>query len=170
MNWSEAQRVHSEAAMQLAATAESVRAEGWLVPIVEAKWSPAEIVEHLNLGYDVLTRELEGGPGMQIRTKAWQRILLRFWLVPKLLRGAPFPANSRAPREMRPQSANPDREAAVRSFREKASRFESLAAQMQRDGRRVRLTHPYFGRAAVSESVMMCARHVQHHQRQLANG
>lgn len=169
MKWIEAQRVHSEMASLLAASAENVPPDRWLLPIGEAKWSPAEIVEHLSLGYDVLTGELEGGSGMKIKTSAWQRILLRLWLVPKLLRGGAFPKNARSPRELRPASANPDQRAALKSFREKATRFESLAAGMQGDGSRAQLTHAYFGRAGLAESVMLCARHVQHHQKQLTN-
>ena len=167
MKWKEAQRVYADATAGFAETAGRIPAARWMTPIGKEKWSPAEIVEHLNLGFEILTAELEGGPGMKIRTKLWQRILLRLWLVPRLLRGGAFPASARSPREMRPAAANPDQTAAMSSFREKAARFETLVARLQAQGGRVRLTHAYFGRAALPESVMLCARHLQHHQRQL---
>jgi hypothetical protein len=167
VKWPEVRRLHAEAVEAFAAAAAAVPPARWLVPRAEGKWSPAEIVEHLTLAYDTLLRELEGGPGMKVRTKWWQRILLRFTLVPRLLRGEPFPAGARAPREIRPTAANPDQVAAVARFRELAARIDSGSASAIESGKRVRLTHAYFGSAALWKGVLLCARHVQHHTAQL---
>lgn len=168
MKWPEIQQIHSQAFAQVIVSAGRVPASRWLAPRAEGKWSPAEIVEHLTLGYDAMLRDLAGGGGMQIRTKLWQRILLRFTLVPKLLRGGAFPKGARAPREARPTTANPDQRAAIATLRERASQFEAQAVAAITSGRRVRLTHAYFGRSAVPEAVLLCARHLQHHEKQLA--
>ena len=166
MKWERVRDIHSQAADALASTAESIPSEAWLAPIGEKKWSPAQIVEHLNCAYDVLTRELEGGQGMVVQTTIWQRILLRIFLVPKLLRGGAFPRNARAPREIRPATANPDQRQAVADFRARAARFDAAATEA--DARGAELTHAYFGHAPVAEGALLCARHVQHHQKQLA--
>ena len=167
MQWPEIRQIHLDAAAELVASAERIPAERWMLPRAEGKWSPAEVVEHLTLAYDIILRELGGGPGMMVRTKLWQRIMLRFTLIPKLLRGEGFPAGARAPRETRPQSANPDQKAAVAGFRDRAARLDADVAAAITSGRRIRLTHAYFGSAGLGEAMLLCARHVQHHQKQL---
>ena len=167
--WEEVRQLHASVAAELAGTAAVIPSQRWLEPRQPGKWSPAEIVEHLTLAYDTLLREMEGGGGMQIRTKLWQRILLRLTLVPRLLRGAPFPANARAPRETRPSVSNPDQNAAVARFRERAAKLEAAADAAVVSRRRVRLTHAYFGSSALPEAMLLCARHVLHHQKQLAD-
>lgn len=169
MKWPEIRRLHAQAASDLASTAEAVPPQAWLLPRAEGKWSPAEVVEHLSLAYDAILIELEGGRGMKVRTTWWQRVLLRFTLVPKLLRGGPFPAGARAPRETRPAAANPDQRAAVAAFRDRAARIDAAAARAIESGRRVRLTHAYFGKSPVAEAMLLCARHVQHHRQQLTD-
>lgn len=163
MKWDEIAALHDRAAAEVMSAAERVPADRWLTPRAEGKWTPAEVVEHLNLVYDVVLRELDGGAGMQIRTKWWQRILLRFTVVPKILRGDGFPAGARAPKETRPALSTTDQREAIARFRERAARFASAASS----SRNKRITHAYFGTARVPESVLLIARHMQHHGKQL---
>jgi hypothetical protein len=165
MKWEEVQKLHREAAASVAATAENIPADLWLRPRAEGKWSPAETLTHLLLTFDTLQGELEGGKGMKIVTKLWQRVLLRLFLVPKLLRGGAFPQNARAPRELRPQTPPLAQAEAVAKFRVRAAEFEA-AAEKARDRK---LTHPYFGTASVTEGLLLCTRHMQHHEKQLAS-
>ena len=167
MKWPDLQQVHSQAAADVVSTAGRVPAEKWLVSRAEGKWSPAEIVEHLSLAYDVLLRELAGGAGMAIRTSLWQRIVLRLTIMPKLLRGEPFPQGTRSPREIRPATASPDQAAAIASLRDRAARFDAAVSEARRKNPRTRLTHAYFGRSSLDNAVLLCARHMQHHQKQL---
>lgn len=169
MKWEAVRKLHSDAAAAVAAAAERIPPEKWMAPRGAGKWSPAQVLEHLSLSYDVLNRELTGGPGMQIRTKLWQRVFLRFTMLPKLMRGGGFPEGARAPREVREPVGNPDQRAAIASFRERAAKFEALADGAQHSGRRVLLTHAYFGRSNVRNAVLLCARHVEHHEAQLKN-
>jgi len=167
MNWPDIQQLHSQAAAEVVSTAGRVPAEKWLVPRAEGKWSPAEIVEHLSLAYDVILRELAGGGGMAIRTKLWQRIMLRLTIMPKLLRGEAFPSGTRSPREIRPATASPDQAAAIASLGDRAARFVIAVSEAQRKNPRTRLTHAYFGRSTIDNAVLLCARHIQHHHKQL---
>jgi hypothetical protein len=166
MNWQRVLNIHSNAAASLAEAAERIPAERWLEPRAEGKWSPGHVLQHLNLTYDTLTRELRGGTGMAIRTKLWQRVLLRFTIVPKILRGGPFPAGARAPQELRPAEPATDKNAAIATFRDKAKQFDSVAVKVQAGGG-MKLSHAYFGRSGVPDSVLLCARHIEHHERQL---
>lgn len=163
MKWVEIEELHARAAAEFAAAAERVPSERWLLPRAEGKWSPAEIVEHLTLAYEVLMREMDGGPPMRIKTKLWQRILLRMTMVPRILRGEGFPEGARSPRETRPPSGNPDQRAAVEKFRNTAAAFASKAAAAPR----TRITHAYFGKSAMPEALLFCARHAEHHLQQL---
>ena len=167
LNWPDIQQLHSQAAAEVVSTAGRVPAEKWLVPRAEGKWSPAEIVEHLSLAYDVILRELAGGGGMAIRTKLWQRIMLRLTIMPKLLRGEAFPSGTRSPREIRPATASPDQAAAIASLGDRAARFVIAVSEAQRKNPRTRLTHAYFGRSTIDNAVLLCARHIQHHHKQL---
>jgi len=103
---------------------------------------------------------------MQIRTKLWQRVLLKVTMVPRILAGRGFPVGARAPRETRPALTSTDQGAAI-AFRDRAGRFEVAAAEAQSGRPRTRLTHAYFGRMSLRDSVLICARHIQHHQKQL---
>jgi DinB family protein len=167
MNWQRVLEIHSRAAIALAETAERVPQQQWLEPRAEGKWSPGHVLEHLNLTYDVLTRELEGGTGMAVLTNAWQRFLLRLTIVPRILRGGWFPAGARAPREIRPAEAAADKSVAIAAFRDRSARFHqaAVAAEARRG---VKLSHAYFGRSGVRDSMLLCTRHIEHHQRQLS--
>jgi hypothetical protein len=166
MNWKRVLEIHTNAAAALADTAERIPSEQWLLPREEGKWSPGHVLEHLNLTYDTLTRELEGGPGMAVQTTFWQRILLRLTIVPKILRGGWFPSGARAPREIRPAQPAADKDAAIATFRERAKRFDLAAVAAQAKGD-VKVSHAYFGKAGVPDSMLLCSRHIEHHQRQL---
>ena len=163
MKWEEIAALHDGAANAFAAAAERVPADRWLAPRAEAKWSPAEVVEHLNLVYDVALRELAGGTGMALRTKFWQRVVLRFTILRKILRGDGFPAGAPAPRETRPALSTTDQGELIARFRERAARFAAVAAA----DRDQRITHAYFGASKVPKSVLLVARHIEHHTTQV---
>jgi hypothetical protein len=167
MKWSDVRRVYADAVEEVVRAASAIPAEAWLVPREEGKWSPAEMVEHLTLASDVLLRELEGGAGMRVRTSWWQRVLLRATMVPRLLAGKPFPSGARAPRETRPELRSEDQASAIARFRERSGALEAAAAECMTSGRRVHLTHAYFGRAPVDKALLLSARHIEHHLRQL---
>jgi hypothetical protein len=168
MKWNEIRDLHTRAVADFADAAERIPAAQWREPRAVGKWSPAELVEHLTLAYDVLQQELEGGPGMRIRTKPWLQVVLRWTIARRILGGGPFPKRSPAPRELRPALPEHGQDVAIAGFRERARRFASTTEALVGSGREVRLTHPYFGRAPLPESVLMCLRHVEHHRRQLA--
>ena len=60
----------------------------------EGKWTPAQIVQHLILGYEAGLRELDGGVGLTVVVPWWKRIALRWTILPRILAGR-FPAGAR---------------------------------------------------------------------------
>ncbi len=167
MKFEEARSIHADAVAGLLATAVAVPEARWKLPRAEGKWSPAETLEHLAVTYDVLQRELDGRGPMKVVTKPWQRLLLRVTVVPRILRRGLFPSGARAPREVRPQMPATGQRAAIAAFRETSDRFivSAIAARANRPG--TRLTHAYFGRASLTYSLLLVARHIEHHTKQL---
>ena len=167
MKWVTVQKLHADAAERLAVTAENVDPGKWLVPRAQGKWTPAQVVEHLTRVYDVLTNEIDGGPGMKIRVKFWQRMFLRVTVLGRILKGGWFPEGAPAPMETRPGTGIPDQRTAIAEFRARAAQFAAAAANARESGRRVRLTHAYFGAASIERATLLCARHIEHHEKQL---
>ncbi len=163
MNWSEAQQLHADAAAELSSVAGKVPAEKWLVVRAGSKWAPADVLEHLSLTYDVALRELAGGAGMAIRTKWWQRLYLRWTVMRTLLGRGIFPQGAPAPREVRPARTDLDQAAAIARFRDRAAAFTAAVAVSESS----HFTHAYFGRMNMRDALLVCARHIQHHQKQL---
>jgi hypothetical protein len=170
-----AARAHARAVSAYADAALAVRPELWLAPRAPGKWSPAEITAHLALVHDAGVAELAGGPPMALRTTRWQRVLLRYTLMPVLLAGGRFPRNVRAPREVRPVPAaavsgeDPAacRDAAVAAFNAGAAAFARAVLQAAAERPRARFTHAYFGGLALHQALRFCAVHIDHHRAQL---
>lgn len=165
--WAHATGVHAAAADDLVAAVSALPDGAWRRPIAEGKWTPAEIVHHLNLTYDVAIRELEGGAGMAIRTRPWQRILLRATVGRRILRGKGFPRGAPAPREIRPEGDPGTRVEALAGFRERRARFQEAAEKTRAARPDARVTHAYFGPSSLADGVLMVGRHLQHHTAQL---
>ena len=154
---------HRAAIEAFARSAESVDPAAWNVPRAEGKWTPAEVVQHVILGYEAGLRELDGGAGMTVVVPGWKRAVLRWAILPRILAGR-FPAGARAPKETRPKTAPESPEAGVVHLRACAERF--AAGICEADGA-ARLTHPYFGRLEGLQILRFLAAHARHHHRQL---
>jgi hypothetical protein len=164
--WQDLLALHHSAIGEFAETAQKIPALEWNPPASE-KWTPAHVTEHLALVYQVLIRELQGGPGMKLRTNAFVRLLLRLFFVPRLLRGD-FPKGARAPRETRPVLAHAaEQRIAIESLQQLADRFHQQMQESYGQNPKLRLTHAYFGSASMKQSLLLCIRHIQHHTRQL---
>jgi hypothetical protein len=164
--WRTAVRLHSEALAAVTRAAESLPGDAWRQPVREGKWTPAEVVEHLTLAYDALLKELSGGPGMKYRPNAAIRLVLRYTVLPRILRGEPFP-RARAPRETRPADTPFSQSEAVQRLRDRAA---TAVAEMERElstRPRAKLTHAYFGRLPLTTGLTLIARHIDHHRKQL---
>jgi hypothetical protein len=156
--------LHRVAARELLAAAAAVPDERWEQSYTGEKWSPATIVEHLLITYEVVLAELRGGSGMKVRTTWWQRLLLRATVVPRILLTGKFPEGAPAPREVRPPESTRTRAEALALLEERDAEFEAAVAAASP---RQRVTHAYFGASSVRIGVLIVARHIQHHAAQL---
>jgi hypothetical protein len=164
--WVTASEAHTQAVALFASAARAVESACWQRPLAEGKWSPAEITMHLIEAYGVLRGELAGRPGMRMLGTAPRRWLLRHLVLPRLLRGAPFP-RVRAPLETRPVTVLTDQAAAVSRLEREAAEFAAELAAREAAAP-VWLTHAYFGRIPALHGLRLAAVHTGHHARQLA--
>ncbi|HYF39434.1 MAG TPA: DinB family protein [Gemmatimonadales bacterium] len=166
-DWTRLLDEHSRAVEQYRIAAGQVHSSQWTAPVAPGKWSPAEITAHLAQAYALLSTELNGGTGMRLRGSRLQRLVLRHTMLPRILRGAPFPPGVRAPREIRPDHIMEDRPTALADLASRAERFaRALTAKSTTKG--VRLTHAYFGPLTPRQGLELSIVHTRHHAQQLA--
>ena len=159
-------RDHASALSEFVGAARRFPGESWTQALASGKWSPAEITSHVAEAYEVLRGELSGGPGMQLLGSPLLRWLLRRTMLPGILRGRPFPAGARAPRETRPRELHADPTSALVALEVKADAFARELSARAAD-QRLRLCHAYFGPMSARQSLQLASVHTRHHARQL---
>lgn len=164
--WSDAEALHGDTVRRYLATAGSVAPKQWAAEPRPGKWSPGEVTRHLVLTYNALADEQSAGLVIPIAFPPWKAWVLKTVVLPRLLRGRPFPPGVKAPREVRPKGDLPGREVLLAEFEQAAGQFLSAYhAARQRPG--ARATHPYFGRLPLVEMFRFASIHTEHHRRQL---
>jgi len=159
-------RNHAAAVDEFVGSARRFPGAAWSRALAPGKWSPAEITSHVIEAYEVLRRELSGGPGMRLLGSPLQRWLLRRRMLPSILRGRPFPAGARAPRETRPRELHANPASALAVLEATAEAFARELSPRLAD-RRLRLNHAYFGPMSGRQTLQLVAVHTRHHARQL---
>lgn len=145
--------------------ASAVPDDAWERPLAPGKWSPAQVAEHLRLTYETVLRERSGGTGLRVRSKWWLRPLLRFRILPMILREGVVPRGAKAPREIRPGDGPFERAPLLASIRELGERAEaSLAGVRDSDAG---FTHHVFGALPASKALRFATVHNNHHARQV---
>jgi hypothetical protein len=155
---------HRAAIEDVARVVEGQDPARWTQAPQPGKWSPSEIAQHLILSYGPPLAELDGGSGFVVRVGWWKRVALRWRFLPQIL-GGKFPQGAPAPREIRPKTGAADPVQAARDLRESAVLFADRLAEAER-ARRVRLTHPYFGKLTAPQILKLMAVHAGHHRAQ----
>lgn len=165
-DWGAAMAAHQASLDRFVAAARRVPGAQWETPLAPGKWTPAQQVEHIRLVYEVLGNELGGGPGLAIRTRWWQRLLLRLKVLPGILNHGRIPARAPAPREARPGPGPFPQDAVIAATLAAAATMQQhLEAARHRPGAGV--THHIFGRLSLAEVIRFGAVHNDHHTRQL---
>jgi hypothetical protein len=165
-SWDDALALHRRAVAEYLSTAEGVVA--WDRAPGPDKWSPAQVTAHLNLAFEAILCELGGGPPMALRTRWYHRVILRFTIQRRLLRGGPFPHGARAPRETRPPTeATADQATSLAEFRRLGDEVNAALAAAGERKDKFRFRHPYFGYMRAADAVYTAARHIDHHRGQI---
>lgn len=164
--WRAALAEHRAAIEAYAAAIRALDPSAWTRPVAEGKWTPAQITEHLTLGYRAFLREARGEGGMKMKVFGLRLRLLRWFLLPHILFHRSFPSGAVSPREIRPAEGSADRDAAVAELLATAAEAErGMEAARERPG--AVLTHPYFGGIPLARGLKFAAVHVEHHTRQV---
>ncbi|MEP7384772.1 MAG: DinB family protein [Gemmatimonadota bacterium] len=157
---------HQRALQQFISAARAVPDAAWERSRPDTKWSPAQVAEHLRLSYAIVAQQLAGGTGLRVRTPWWLRAVLRWRVLPRILKGGALPDGARAPREIRPGSGPFDREQTLSALTVSASVAEA-AMLREWDDPAARLTHHVFGALRAPVAMRLAAVHTAHHARQL---
>jgi hypothetical protein len=168
--WSAAMSDHHSAVQGFAGAARSVPSDRWLVPSTPGKWSPAEETLHVVLAYEVGLRSLRGEIDMSPRTAPARARLLRWLVLPMILRSDWFP-RARAPREIRPVLDPGAAESAESLIARLHSAAEAVTQELRtaaESGSARRIRHPYFGPLPLLEAFRLMSAHTRHHTRRLA--
>lgn len=169
--WIEAERQHIEAVAAFLVAASLVPDEKWRRALGESRWSPAQMVLHIEQSYLLGVDALRGGPGMQLRRSPLVSWLSRVVMLPLMSVTGRFPKGVPAPREVRP-----DADAAHMASRDAlTARVQSAATAMLvalrealDGGDRARLTHAYLGALDAYQTLQLLNAHTRHHAKLLA--
>lgn len=130
------------------------------------KWTPAQIVHHLAISFELSARTFEqrrGKPPMRRRPRTLEERLLSFLIV----RIGWVPTGRQAPALTRP-AERPDARAVERQLREGVGRFQALERELlpaRRDDLFVK--NPALGDLTLPEWLTFHIRHCGHHARQI---
>jgi hypothetical protein len=164
--WPEVLAEHQAAADEMAAALGAVTPAQWgRRPRPEA-WSPSDIAEHLARTYSQYAGEARGKNSLRVRVRLPLLLLVRAFVKPRLLSGAPFP-KAKAPRALQPISGPATPDDGVALFRATGTAcLRDLTILAERRPYR-KLVHPYLGALPLYELVRFATHHVRHHHRQL---
>jgi hypothetical protein len=164
--WRRAKDEHEVAVAAFVAAARAVPDSRWNEPPGAAKWSPAQIVEHVRLTYATVSRELRGDAGFRVRVGPLRRLLLRWTVLRRLRRDRAFPPGAPAVREVRPAGGPFERQATLAGVEAEASGFAALI-EGRRDLPATGITHPFFGKLDQLGGLELMTLHTGHHGAQL---
>lgn len=166
--WARALREHDAAIAAFTDVVAAIPEHRWHRPAAPGKWSVAEEVLHVTLAYEVALRGVRTGAGMRARVSPVRARLLRWVVLPVMVRSSWFP-RARAPVEVRPPANADDTELAPHGLR---ARLERAAAEVRSEVPAahpgMRFHHAYFGNLAPRQAMRMLAAHTRHHARALA--
>jgi uncharacterized damage-inducible protein DinB len=154
---------HQASLREFVTKARDVPIERWLAPRAEGKWTPAQEARHLVLGYEAFMRDIGGGVGMQLRGSPWRRLLWRWLGLTSILWRKRIPVAARAPRESRPEWETVPASELLPELERRASEFEATLSRAWRDEPDRTVTHPYFGRITLDQTLQLVAVHNRHH-------
>lgn len=135
----------------------------WNTPRADGKWTPAQEVKHVILGYEAFIRDLEGGEGMRLVGTPLKRMFWRLIGLPIVIWGKRLPRGARAPRESRPAEGEHDQQTLLNEFRDRTTRFDQVFREIWQRHPKKLVSHPYFGALDLVDAMKTCTVHTRHH-------
>ena len=169
--WIDAERQHAECVAAFLVAASLVPVEKWRKPLGEGRWSPAQMVLHIEQSYLLGANALRGGPGMQLRRSPLVSWLSRIVMLPLMSLTKRFPKGVPAPREVRPDAAVAhavSREALTARVQSAATAMLAALRESLASNSRVRVTHAYLGALDSYQTLRLLNAHTRHHAELLA--
>jgi hypothetical protein len=147
------------------AAARTVPDQAWAQPTAPGKWTPAQIVEHVALAYELSLAALRGHfPGKPM-PRLLRPIIRTFFFKPVISNGR-FASGAKSPGPFQPSPSPGPAERLIPRVRAASDSFELAVAEEQRMGRTT-LDHPFFGRIPLIDYVLLQTVHTRHHHAQL---
>lgn len=169
--WQSAERGHAEAVAALLVAASLVPDHKWTAPLGPGRWSPAQVLLHIEQSYLLGDDALRGGPGMRVLAPSIAAWFGRNVMLPLMTLTGRFPRNAPAPREVRPDAVTAHAIPRIElTTRVQAAATRSLATlrEVLASGRRARVTHAYFGALTPYQTLRILNAHTRHHAKLLA--
>jgi hypothetical protein len=154
-----------EAVARFIADARRVSGSAWLMPPGPGKWSPAQVVEHVCLAYELSQRAIHGTFPGPSAPRFLRPVIRKFFLDP-VLRNGRFGKGGKAPAVFQP-TGSPGTAASLLSRLEAASDGLSRALEAEARNGRPFITHPFFGRIPATDFMRLQQLHTEHHRVQL---
>lgn len=170
-SWIDAERRHAEAVADFLVAASLVPDEKWAVPLGPNRWSPAQMLLHVEQSYLLCADALRGGPGMQPRRSALASWFGRAVMLPLMRLTGRFPKNVPAPRELRPDAAlahSPRRETLTARVQSAATLALAQLRGAVDSKSPVRVSHAYLGALDAYQTLRLLNAHTRHHAKVLA--
>jgi hypothetical protein len=159
-DWQQAVAEHEAAIEACIVASRRVPDSKWNLAHAEGKWSPAQHLEHVGLSYQMVIDALSGSPP-RARLGRMRQLVLRTFVLPKILRTNVFREGVPAPRETRPPGEPQERAAVEELLRSRAAKcIEALLASNRRGAR---VQHPYFGPLPLLDMLRLGTSHARHH-------
>jgi len=152
-----------KAVSEFIARAAAVEPDCWNRMRAPGKWTPAQEAEHIALTYETLTAEFRKSGGMRVVTPSWSHALMRWTLVPYILRTGKFPPGARSPRELRPASVKLLQGELLERLRAASEKFVEEWLMASRETPHLRLKHAFFGEIGLAQGIRLVIVHTRHH-------
>ncbi len=169
--WQSAERGHAEAVAALLVAASLVPDHKWTEPLGAGRWSPAQVLLHIEQSYRLGDDAVQGGPGMRLRSPALLAWFGRTVMLPLMTLTRRFPRNAPSPREVIPSAAEahaiPREQLTIRVQAAATQALASLRAAAASDSR-AKVTHAYFGALNPYQTLRLLNGHTRHHAKLLA--
>jgi hypothetical protein len=156
-------QAHHQAVDAFLATASAVPRAKWTVPRAPGKWSPAQIADHLAVGYESNRSLLHGQAARGVPSLV--RPMLRIFLFNPILRRGSFIPGSKTMKMLEPSATPAPPGELLGRLRSAANAFEADAAASA--AANPTFEHPFFGRLALADWVRFQELHTRHHHAQM---